>query len=121
MCQEYAAVGSSISGIYAADQGNMTSAIEHLKLASSLGHAPAYFNLGLCFEMGCGVSKDMEKVLPLDFKVMNQCSVLVSDYVTVSVEHCIVSLWVFWHLSTGLVVESFLRMLWFTLHHMNTQ
>ncbi|XP_025087387.1 death ligand signal enhancer-like isoform X1 [Pomacea canaliculata] len=61
MCQEYAAVGSSISGIYAADQGNMTSAIEHLKLASSLGHAPAYFNLGLCFEMGCGVSKDMEK------------------------------------------------------------
>ncbi|KAK7097333.1 DAP3-binding cell death enhancer 1-like [Littorina saxatilis] len=60
-CQQYAAVGSSVSAISAASQGHMTVAVEHLRLACRLGHAPAYFNLAVCYEMGLGMEKDKEQ------------------------------------------------------------
>ena len=61
-CRQYAAVGNSVSGICAAEKGHMTTAVEHLKLACQLGHAPAYFNLAVCYEMGLGVVKDQKQV-----------------------------------------------------------
>lgn len=63
LCRQYAAMGNSIKGVHAAEQGNMSTAIRHLQLASQLGHAPAYFNLGLCYEMGYGVEKDSKQVI----------------------------------------------------------
>lgn len=57
-CQKYAALASSVSGVLAAEQGQMAAAMEHLQLACRLGHAPAYFNLAVCYEMGLGVEKD---------------------------------------------------------------
>lgn len=57
-CRQYAAVGNSVAGVWAAEKGHMTTAVEHLQLACQLGHAPAYFNLAVCYEMGLGVEKD---------------------------------------------------------------
>lgn len=60
-CQSYAAVASSVSGVLAAEQGQLMAAVEHLQLASRLGHAPAYFNLAMCYETGLGVAKDQKQ------------------------------------------------------------
>ncbi|KAK7503848.1 hypothetical protein BaRGS_00004971 [Batillaria attramentaria] len=60
-CRQYTAIGSSVSGIYAAEEGHLTDAVKHLQLSSQLGHAPSYFNLALCYQMGYGVEKDLNQ------------------------------------------------------------
>lgn len=57
-CRQYTAMGSTVSGVLAAENGDMSAALKHLQLACQLGHGPAYFNLALCYQMGYGVEKD---------------------------------------------------------------
>nr|KAG5711563.1 hypothetical protein BaRGS_016745 [Batillaria attramentaria] len=71
-CRQYTAIGSSVSGIYAAEEGHLTDAVKHLQLSSQLGHAPSYFNLALCYQMGYGVEKDLNQaVFNLALMTMN--------------------------------------------------
>lgn len=58
-CQKYAAMGSSVSGVFDAEAGRLTRAVEQLRLSSQLGHAPACFNLALSYQTGSGVEKDL--------------------------------------------------------------
>ncbi|XP_076446795.1 uncharacterized protein LOC143284067 [Babylonia areolata] len=60
-CQNYTAVANSVSGVLAVEQGKFMTAVEHLQMASRLGHAPAYFNLAVCYETGLGMKKDLEQ------------------------------------------------------------
>uniref|UniRef100_A0A182JY72 Uncharacterized protein n=1 Tax=Anopheles christyi TaxID=43041 RepID=A0A182JY72_9DIPT len=43
--------------------GEYASAVSHLKLGASHHHAGAAFNLGICYEQGYGISKDMRMAL----------------------------------------------------------
>ena len=61
-CRQYAAVGSSVSGVCAAEQGQLDSAVKELQLACELGHAPACFNLALCYQEGLGVEANSKQV-----------------------------------------------------------
>jgi hypothetical protein len=47
--------------------GNYEVAVNQLKLSASHRHAGATFNLGLCFEQGLGVPKNMEKAMDYYF------------------------------------------------------
>ncbi|XP_059174849.1 uncharacterized protein LOC131954993 [Physella acuta] len=61
MCEEYTAFNESILGLQAVNQGDMSTAVEHLRRSCLLGNTSACFNLGLCYETGSGVSQDLEK------------------------------------------------------------
>lgn len=50
-------------GIQNIEAGHYVTAVSHLKLATSHNHAGATFNLGLCYEQGLGVEKDMKMAL----------------------------------------------------------
>lgn len=47
-------------GVQNINAGHYETAVSHLKLATSHNHAGATFNLGLCYEQGLGVEKDMK-------------------------------------------------------------
>ena len=49
-------------GINAAKNSNYKVAVEHWKKSSVLGYSKSCFNLGLCYELGNGVNKDLTKV-----------------------------------------------------------
>lgn len=49
-------------GSQEAQKGNMKSAAALWKEASKLGNAKSHFNLGVCYETGKGVKKDLQEV-----------------------------------------------------------
>lgn len=57
------AIGQNIDGIQSAATGNYQDAVKHWKQSSSLGHSKSSFNLGLCYEMGKGVTKNLVKAM----------------------------------------------------------
>ncbi|RUS78417.1 hypothetical protein EGW08_013831 [Elysia chlorotica] len=63
VCYEYSACSESLLGLQAANSGNMTTAVEHLRRSCILGNMSACFNLGLCYETGSGVPQDETKAV----------------------------------------------------------
>lgn len=57
------AIGQNIEGIKAAEGGNFQAAAEHWKNSSDVGYSKSNFNLGLCYETGKGVNKDLRKAM----------------------------------------------------------
>lgn len=64
ICKDYTATGKSMMGIQEAEKGNMRGAVELWEESSMLGNTKALFNLGLCYETGKGVEKNIEQVSP---------------------------------------------------------
>lgn len=50
-------------GVQDLQQENFKSAVNHLKLATTHHHPAATFNLGLCYERGLGVDRDMKMAM----------------------------------------------------------
>lgn len=50
-------------GIENVDSGEYTAAAQYFKLATSHQHAGATFNLGICYEQGLGVEKNLKMAL----------------------------------------------------------
>lgn len=56
---------------------NYSTAVSHFKLGASHDHPGALFNLGLCYEQGLGVNKDMKMVsFFLIFSILNELVLL---------------------------------------------
>ncbi|KAK6173927.1 hypothetical protein SNE40_017298 [Patella caerulea] len=62
-CKNYSALGKSIIGLQHIESRNMSAAVSCLKESSNLGHSSSQFNLGLCYEVGDGVEKDLDKAM----------------------------------------------------------
>lgn len=65
VCQRYTATGKGVMASQEVQQGNMKSAAVLWKEASELGNAKSRFNLGVCYEAGIGVKKDLEQAVRL--------------------------------------------------------
>ncbi|OWF53911.1 death ligand signal enhancer-like [Mizuhopecten yessoensis] len=65
VCRTYAAVGQNIAGLKKALAGQLTEAANHWAEASSSAYGKASFNLGLCYETGRGVKKNMKQAVKL--------------------------------------------------------
>lgn len=63
MVMNCVAIGENIKGIKAAEGGNFQTAVEHWKNSSNIGYSKSNFNLGLCYETGRGVNKDLRKAM----------------------------------------------------------
>lgn len=66
------AIGQNIEGIKAAEGGNFQTAVEHWKNSSNVGYSKSIFNLGLCYETGKGVNKDLRKAMKYYKKAADQ-------------------------------------------------
>ena len=67
ICKEYTATGKGIIGMQEAMAGNLKHAVELWKESGILGNAKSSFNLGLCYETGKGVQKNIGEVKLLTF------------------------------------------------------
>ncbi|KAK3099528.1 hypothetical protein FSP39_005871 [Pinctada imbricata] len=61
MCKRYTGIARNIEGNDQAKRGHMTKAAERWSVGSQLGYSKSNFNLGLCYETGQGVKKDLSK------------------------------------------------------------
>ncbi|XP_061164754.1 uncharacterized protein LOC133173746 [Saccostrea echinata] len=59
--QKYVAIAKNIQAQRKAKTGEMTEAVSMWKEASDMGHSRSQFNLGLSYETGQGVTKDVRK------------------------------------------------------------
>lgn len=62
VCRNYTCIGQNIAGVKNAMAGHMTQAANLWAEASSSGYGKASFNLGLCYETGRGVKKNIKQV-----------------------------------------------------------
>ncbi|WAQ99091.1 hypothetical protein MAR_023464 [Mya arenaria] len=62
VCNKYTAIGKSIMGLQAAEDGNNKLAADLWQEACELGNTKAKFNLAVCYEHGKGVQKDQKEV-----------------------------------------------------------
>ncbi|XP_060073358.1 DAP3-binding cell death enhancer 1-like [Ylistrum balloti] len=65
ICRNYAAVGQNIAGLKKAMAGQLTQAANHWAEASCSAYGKANFNLGLCYETGRGVKKNIKQAMKL--------------------------------------------------------
>ena len=63
MCKKYVGLARNMEGCTAAKDGHMTQATKSWVQGSELGYSKSQFNLGLCYETGQGVKKDLKKVM----------------------------------------------------------
>lgn len=63
ICKEYTATGKSMMGLQEARIGNMKCAVQLWEDSSMLGNAKALYNLGMCYETGNGVEKDLQQAV----------------------------------------------------------
>lgn len=63
ICKEYTATGKNMMGLQEARIGNMKCAVELWEDSSMLGNAKALYNLGICYETGKGVEKDLQQAV----------------------------------------------------------
>jgi len=62
VCKRYTSMGKNMEGVRQAAAGKLKQAVNNWSEASQLGYAKAQYNLGLCFETGKGVIRDIKKV-----------------------------------------------------------
>lgn len=63
ICKKYAGIGKNIQGLQEAAKSHMNKAVSSFIDASHLGYTKAQFNLGLCYETGKGVNKNLKKAV----------------------------------------------------------
>ena len=62
ICKDYTATGKGMMGVQEAAKGNMKDAVELWEESSMLGNSKALYNLGLCYETGKGIEKNIAEV-----------------------------------------------------------